>query len=280
MKKRNPFIQNAKKLKTAAFLFALVLAASVPSVQSYARPRHSPRQNTEARRTSRSRRTTSSQAAEDLMRDTAVQVQKAFDEQDLNSLSSLCNYPLTFIDRSGNSSQIKSRSAFRALDKKEIFTKEMQELVGSVNAAKVKAENSKTLKLGEEDGITLEKKNKNWKVTRIQMKGSQEKAGSDLVQTAEQFQRTFYYRDLETLAKQCTYPLKIYPGDGTILDISSPEKLMALGESKVFTDELLKQVDQTDASQLTEIDHKVQVGETRGFWMVLKDGQWKIDMIY
>ncbi len=280
MKKCSISVRGTKKLRTAALLFALVFAASVPSMQSYAKPRHSTRQSAEARRGSRSRRASSGQAAEDQMRETAAQVQKAFDEQDLNGLSSLCSYPLTFVDQQGSSSQIKSRSAFRSLDKKEVFTKEMQELIGAVNAAKVKAENSKTLKLGEGEGVTLEKKNGSWKVTRIQVKGSQGKTGTDLVQTAEQFQRTFYYRDLETLSKQCAYPLTFYPGDGTILNISSPQKLMELGESKVFSDELLRQVDQADASQLTEIDHKVQVGETRGFWMVQKDGQWKIDMIY
>ena len=155
------------------------------------------------------------------MRDAAGQVQKAFDEKDLDTLASLCHYPLTVVDQNGSS-----------------------------------------------------------KVTKIQLKGQSASGSTNLVQAAEQFQRTFYYRDLETLSKQCTYPMKVYLADGTIQDISSGKQLMDLGESKLFTDELVNQVNQIDASTLQEANQKVQVGTICGFWMVKQNGEWKIDTIF
>ena len=214
------------------------------------------------------------------MRDAAGQVQKAFDEKDLDTLASLCHYPLTVVDQNGSSKEIQSKKALKALGSQAIFTKELQEIVAGVNTAKIQADGDKTLKLGGDSGVTMKKIKEKWKVTKIQLKGQSASGSTNLVQAAEQFQRTFYYRDLETLSKQCTYPMKVYLADGTIQDISSGKQLIDLGESKLFTDELVNQVNQIDASTLQEANQKVQVGTICGFWMVKQNGEWKIDTIF
>ena len=84
---------------------------------------------------------------------------------------------------------------------------------------------------------------------------------------------------METLSKQCTYPLKLYLTDGNILDISSPSKLLELGESRVFTDAMVEEVNQVNAADLKDMDGRAQVGSLSGFWMVKKNGEWKIDLI-
>ena len=67
--------------------------------------------------------------------------------------------------------------------------------------------------------------------------------------------------------------------DGSIQDISSADKLRALGESRVFTDAMVEEVNQVNAADLKEKDGRVQVGGLSGFWMVKKNGEWKIDLI-
>lgn len=278
-----------RKYGIAALVFALVFAVSVPAVPAYAKTYRSSKsqQSSKARKSSRIRNKNKNRnrnaevrmQEEDRMRTAAAQVQKAFDEKDLDGLASLCSYPLTFIDQYGSSSQIKSQKELKKIGSQEIFTKAMQELVGSVNTAKIPVEKDGTLKAGEKDGFVLKKGRDGWKVTKIQVKGTENNMG-DLVNAAEAYQKTFYYRDLETLSKQCTYPVKVYLTGGDIRDIRSAEALMALGENKVFTDELVKQVNEVNAEDLKEIDQKVEVGGTSGFWMVKTDGEWKIDLIY
>ncbi len=265
----------------ALFLCLLAFTTAVPALPAYARTGRSSRSSHSSRsaRSSRSKRR-SSEAKEDKMRDAAGQVQKAFDEKDLDTLASLCHYPLTVVDQNGSSKEIQSKKALKALGSQAIFTKELQEIVAGVNTAKIQADGDKTLKLGGDSGVTMKKIKEKWKVTKIQLKGQSASGSTNLVQAAEQFQRTFYYRDLETLSKQCTYPMKVYLADGTIQDISSGKQLMDLGESKLFTDELVNQVNQIDASTLQEANQKVQVGTICGFWMVKQNGEWKIDTIF
>ena len=265
----------------ASFLCLLAFTTAVPALPAYARTGRSSRSSHSSRsaRSSRSKRR-SSEAKEDKMRDAAGQVQKAFDEKDLDTLASLCHYPLTVVDQNGSSKEIQSKKALKALGSQAIFTKELQEIVAGVNTAKIQADGDKTLKLGGDSGVTMKKIKEKWKVTKIQRKGQSASGSTNLVQAAEQFQRTFYYRDLGTLSKQCTYPMKVYLADGTIQDISSGKQLMDLGESKLFTDELVNQVNQIDASTLQEANQKVQVGTICGFWMVKQNGEWKIDTIF
>ena len=267
-----------KKNWMAVLMCVLAFTATVPSVTAYA--------GTKSHRSAHTRKRSDRVSDESKMRDTAGKVQKAFDEKDLDELVSLCGYPVTFVDQNGKSREIGNKKELRSLGKDAIFTKDLTDAVGAANTAKAKAENGKTLKIGSDAGVTMKKSGGKWKISRIQVKntaaavsGGTAAAGSNLVQAAEQFQRTFYYRDLETLSKQCSYPVKIYLSDGSIQDIPSAEKLMALGESKVFTDDLVAGVNEVNAAGLKEVDQKVQVGAICGFWMTKKNGEWKIDTI-
>lgn len=248
-----------------AVLCALAFAAAVPAVPAYARPKKQSSRSSDERK----------------MRDAAGEVQETFDEKNLEKLAAKCAYPLTFIDRNGASSQIKSRKELSALGSQTVFTKETQDAVGAANTAKIQPDAQGNLQIGTDAGVTMKKVKGRWKITRIQVKGggASVAGAGDLVQAAEQFQRTFYYRDLETLSGQCTYPIKIYMTDGSIQDISSADKLRALGESRVFTDAMVEEVNQVNAADLKEKDGRVQVGGLSGFWMVKKNGEWKIDLI-
>ena len=268
----------------AAFFCLLAFSTAVPALPAYARTGKSSRSSHSSRsgRTRNSQRSgrRSAEAGEDKMRDTAGQVQKAFDEKDLSALASLCHYPLTFVDQNGNTKEIQSKKALKALGSQSIFTKEMRDIVSAVNTAKIQADGDSTLKIGGDAGVTLKKVKGKWKVAKIQMKAQSSAGNANLVQAAEQFQRTFYYRDLETLSRQCTYPVKVYWSDGTIQEISSGRQLMDLGENRLFTDELVSQVNQVDASSLSETNQRAQVGTICGFGMVKQNGEWKIDTIF
>ena len=114
----------------ASFLCLLAFTTAVPALPAYARTGRSSRSSHSSRsaRSSRSKRR-SSEAKEDKMRDAAGQVQKAFDEKDLDTLASLCHYPLTVVDQNGSSKEIQSKKALKALGSQAIFTKELQEIV-------------------------------------------------------------------------------------------------------------------------------------------------------
>ena len=270
-KKFEKRVQKMMGRAAAALLCALTFTAVLPAAPVYARPK----------------RNTSAQADKERMQDAAGMVQAAFDQKDMDALASLCAYPLTYSDQSGSSRQIRSRKELRALGKEAVFADSLRDAVLSTNSAKAEAVNGE-LKLGESAGLAMKKVKKRWKVVRIwQAPGTgavpqaaaSQRAASGLTDAAERYQRTFYYRDLETLSKQCTYPLKLYLTDGNILDISSPSKLMELGEGRVFTDAMVEEVNQVNAADLKDMDGRAQVGSLSGFWMVKKNGEWKIDLI-
>ena len=269
MKEFEKRVQKMMGRAAAALLCALTFTAVLPAAPVYARPK----------------RNTSAQADKERMQDAAGKVQAAFDQKDMDALASLCAYPLTYSDQSGSSRQIRSRKELRALGKEAVFSDSLRDAVLSTNSAKTEAVNGE-LKLGENAGLAMKKVKKRWKVVHIwqapgaapQAAASQREA-SGLADAAERCQRTFYYRDLETLSKQCAYPLKLYLTDGNILDISSPSKLLELGESRVFTDAMVEEVNQVNAADLKDMDGRAQVGSLSGFWMVKKNGEWKIDLI-
>ena len=257
-KKFEKRVQRMMGRAAAALLCALTFTAVLPAAPAYARPK----------------RNTSAQADKERMQDAAGKVQAAFDQKDMDALASLCAYPLTYSDQSGSSRQIRSRKELRALGKEAVFADSLRDAVLSANSAKA--------------GLAMKTVKKRWKVVRIwQAPGTgaapqaaaSQRAASELTDAAERYQRTFYYRDLETLSKQCTYPLKLYLTDGNILDISSPSKLLELGESRVFTDAMVEEVNQVNAADLKDMAGRAQVGSLSGFWMVKKNGEWKIDLI-
>ena len=266
--KNTAFAKMMKKL-AAAFFCAAAVASSVPAFPSYAKPR-----------------TTLSASSEGKMRDAAGDVQAAFDQQDLKKLASLCAYPLTFTDADGNTKKIKTRKEFLALGSQAVFTQNLLNDVASANTAKIPVSSKGELTIGGSNGVVMKKGKGKWKVIKIYMEGSSApSAGTagiagDMAYAAEQFQKTFYYRDLETLSATCSYPLKIYFSDGSIQEVADQKQLMDLGEAKVFPDELVETVNRVDVTQLKEAGGSVLVGDTAGFYMNKAGGTWKISLIF
>ena len=124
-----------------AVLCALAFAAAVPAVPAYARPKKQSSRSSDERK----------------MRDAAGEVQEAFDEKNLEKLAAKCAYPLTFIDRNGASSQIKSRKELSALGSQTVFTKETQDAVGAANTAKIQPDAQGNLQIGTDAGVTMKR---------------------------------------------------------------------------------------------------------------------------
>lgn len=253
---------------TTAIFCAMAFAVSMPAVPAYARPR-----------------TTVSATSEMKMRDAAGAVQEAFDSQDMKKLSSLCSYPLSFTDSSGNAKKIKTSKEFMALGSQTIFTQSLLDDIAAANTAKISASSKGELQIGNNNGVVMKKVKGKWKITRIYMEKVSAPTPSisgitgDMASAAEQFQKTFYYRDLETLSASCSYPVKIYFSAGRIQDVQTQKEMMDLGEKKVFTDEMVEAIMQADLSKLQENSGSVQVGGISGFYMNKSSGTWKIDTI-
>lgn len=104
---------------------------------------------------------------------------------------------------------------------------------------------------------------------------------TNLAQMAEWIQKSFSYRDLDTLSRMCNYPMVMSFADGTNLDIQTPAQLVALGEDRVFTEKLLNAIDQTDVSRLQAVGNAgAQMGGDSGLNLYKFNGYWKINQIY
>lgn len=261
----------------AAFVCLMAFVLAMPGAPAYAKSRKRNRVTTHRTTTHRKNASANDQD----MLDQAGNVQQAFDEKNLDQLSQLCSYPLVLIDSDGKSTQIKNRKDFKNLDKNKIFAQNVRDEISAVNTAKIKPDQKNELKIGENSCVVMKKKDGKWKVVRISLKTeTSERYGySDRAQAAEEFQKTFYYRDLETLSKGCKYPLTIYMLDGSIKKVENQKELMDLGENKVFTDEMIEAVCQIDVKNLTETNQTVQVGGIQGFYMVKNNDVWMIETI-
>ncbi len=263
---KNAALTKMMRNVTAAIFCAMAFAVSVPTAPAYARPR-----------------TAVTASAEMKMRDAAGAVQDAFDRKDMKKLASLCAYPLTFSDGSGTTKKIKNSREFMALGSQNVFTKNLTDEIGAANTAKISASSKGELQIGDSNGVVMKKGKGKWKIIRIYMEKNPASENSgisgDMAYAAEQFQKTFYYRDLETLSATCSYPVKIYFSDGRIQDVQTQKEMMELGENKVFTDEMVEAVMQADLSKLQENSGSVQVGGISGFYMNKSSGNWKIDTI-
>ena len=88
-------------------------------------------------------------------------------------------------------------------------------------------------------------------------------------------------KSLETLSKMCNYPIIITNSNGKMTEIKSAEQLIALGEDKVFTEKLSKEIDNTDITRLEEVGSAgVMMGGDSGLNMYKFNGYWKINQIY
>ena len=83
------------------------------------------------------------------------------------------------------------------------------------------------------------------------------------------------------MSKMCNYPIIITNSNGKMTEIKSAEQLIALGEDKVFTEKLSKEIDNTDITRLEEVGSAgVMMGGDSGLNMYKFNGYWKINQIY
>ena len=263
------------KRNAAIMMCALALASAVPATPVYARNRQTNR--VEAR---------SNSSDTQKMRNTAAEVQKAYDKMDLEKLSKLCNYPVIVSFADGNLSEIKNKSDFLALGSQTFFTQEMMDAIASTNVAKLTGSSSAGAQMGGDYGLALFKIKGKWKINNFYLDAganpdAQAVNISSLPEMAEQIQKTCSYGSLDTLSRMCNYPMTISFADGTNKDIRTPQQLIAVGEKKIFTEKLLKEIDQVDVYKLQEVgDAGVMMGNDIGINLRNVNGYWKINQIF
>ena len=254
----------------AAAVCAAALTSIIPAVPVYA--------GTRTQQSSNSRN--------EKMRKAAEQVQKAFEKKDLNKLADLCSYPVVVSFKSGELAELKSKEEFMALGSQTIFTQKMTDAIASTNVAKLTDGEQAGTMMGGDYGLTLYKVKGKWKINNFYLDaGSTVNSNSvnisDMKEMAEQIQKTFPYKSLETLSKMCNYPIIITNSNGKMTEIKSAEQLIALGEDKVFTEKLSKEIDNTDITRLEEVGSAgVMMGGDSGLNMYKFNGYWKINQIY
>lgn len=179
--------------------------------------------------------------------------------------------------------EIKDKAAFKKLDSGLIFSSKMQDAIASTNAAKLQAEGNAGVQMGGDNGLNLYKFKKKWKVNSIYLDtaAGDGLAIKDIKEAAVTIQKTFSYKDMDTMAKLCNYPLTIVQENGNLKEIRNPQELVAMGEDKLFTEKLRDAIDRTDVDKLTNVgDAGVQMGGDSGLSMYRFNGVWKINNIY
>jgi len=258
-----------KKIMAAA-VCAVALTSAVPAVPAYAAPR-----------THQSRR-----SMDEKMLKVAEEVQKAFEKKDLNKLADLCNYPLAVSFKSGELMELKNKAEFKALGSQVVFTQKMTDAIAATNVAKLTDGKEAGVQMGGDYGLALFNIQGKWRINSLYLDGASNVNSnavniSNMKEMGEQIQKTFYYKDLETLSKMCNYPVVINFSNGKMKEIQSPDQLMALKEDKVFTDKLSKAIDKTDITRLEEVGSAgVMMGGDSGLNMFKFNGYWKINQIY
>lgn len=251
---------------------AVAIAGAVPSVPAFAATG-----NVVMAAKSRTRQSQSG------LQDTAQAVQIAFQNKDMEKLAGLCNFPLTIVYGDGSLVEIKDKAAFKKLDFGLIFSSKMQDAIAATNAAKLQAEGNAGVQMGGDNGLNLYKFKKKWKVNSIYLDtaAGDGLAIKDIKEAAVTIQKTFSYKDMDTMAKLCNYPLTIVQENGNLKEIRNPQELVAMGEDKLFTEKLRDAIDRTDVDKLTNVgDAGVQMGGDSGLSMYRFNGVWKINNIY
>ena len=220
------------------------------------------------------------------MRNAAEEVQKAYDKLDLEKLSKLCNYPVSISYADGSLAEVKDKSEFLALGSGTFFTEGMLDAIASTNVAKLTGNSETGVQMGGDCGLALFKFKGKWKINNFYLDAgantdTQAVNISNLAEMGEQIQKTCSYGNLDTLARMCNYPMTVSFADGTNKDISTQQQLINLGEKNVFTEKLLKAIDQVDVSKLQEVGEAgVMMGGDSGINLRKVNGYWKINQIY
>lgn len=218
------------------------------------------------------------------MRNMASRVQAAFENNDFDKLADLCNYPVVVIYAGGDILEIQNKSEFIALGSQTFFTKGMKDAIASTNTAKLNVIISAGVQMGGDVGLSLSKFNGSWKINSFYLDSASPDSSflfTNSSDAALTIQKTFSYRDLEGLSKICNFPLAFTYPDGTTVEVKNPTELLAMGEDKVFTEQLGRDIDQTDITHLQEFGNgALAMGRDSGLNLYKVDGYWKINQIY
>lgn len=219
------------------------------------------------------------------MKSVAEKVQKAFEQKNLNALADLCNYPLSVVYNDGTISELKNKNDLTALGSETIFSQKMRDAIASANVAKLTDGQNAGVQMGGDYGLNLYKFNGVWKVNSLVLDSGQAGVSGDFnfknaADAALNIQKTFSYRDLDSLAKMCNYPLVFTFANGNSKELKTPAEFMALGENAVFTEKLSRAIDQANPAQLPKIGNSGrQMGGDSGLNMYQFNGYWKINQI-
>lgn len=218
------------------------------------------------------------------MKDAAAAVQKAFDKKDLKALAKLCSYPITFSYSSGELIEIENRDQLIAMGTDQIFTKGMCDAIASTNVAKLKEVSSAGVSMGGDNGLQLYNFKGAWKVSNIYSDLSAQSEAlsfTNLKEAAITIQKSFSYKDIETISKLCNYPLYISYSNGKSEEIKDSKAFIALGEDRLFTARLSTAIDQTNVDTLQAVGNAgAQMGGDSGLALYSFNGVWKINNIY
>lgn len=263
---------NKVKKYAAVAMCALAMVNAVPAVPAY------------AARKNHAAASVGKDTAK--MQDIAEKVQNAFKKQDLGKVAELCAYPVVISYADGEVEEIPDKAGFIALGNSTVFTQKLLDAIESTNIAKLSSTGNGGVQMGGDYGLALYKINGKWKINNFILDSSKNAESSsfnikEASRMAELIQKTFSYRDLESLSKMCNYPVIITYADGSSAEYSTPQQLIKLGEDKVFTKKLSTAIDQTDIKKLQEIGNSgVQMGNSSGLNMYKFNGYWKINQIY
>lgn len=260
-----------KNLKIT-MLLALSLAAAVPAIPVSASS------NTVTAYADRYR--TSRRAMEDAART----VQKAFEKKDLDSLAKIINFPLDIALADGELVTLDNKKALTDFGYERIFTKGLCEAIASTNLSKLEEVGDSGVQMGGDNGLSLYRFKGKWKVNGIytDLRSKDDTINmTDLNEVAVLIQKSFYYKDLETLSKLCNYPLFINNTNGKMLEIKDAKALLALGEDKVFTEKLREAIDKADEPNLSTVGAEgASLGADSRLILESYNGIWKIIDIY
>lgn len=139
----------------------------------------------------------------------------------------LCTYPLTVSYKNGDLVEIKNKQGFLALGSEIIFSRAMRNAVASTNVAKLVSVGKAGAQMGDDCGLSLYKVGGKWKAGYFYLDaaGSSDQQAVDissLSEMAEQIQKTFSYKSLDTLAMMCNYPMVMTYANGTSQEIQTP----------------------------------------------------------
>lgn len=266
MRKNNR--KNVMKKFAATALCILAATSAVPTLTAYASPR---------------RHNASSSARQDSqnIKSVAKKIQKAFDQKNLDALSELCKFPLAIVYDNGDNMEFKDKRELAAFGSDAIFTQTLRDAIAATNVAGLEDGDFAGVWMGNDFGLNMFKFNGQWKINSIVLEATEGSGGFNIANAPDAaliMQKVFYYRDLDSLSRICNYPLAFTFANGTTKEISSPAELIALGENKIFTDKLLKAIDQAQLETVGNSGYQLMGGNS-GLNMYQFGGYWKINQI-